>query len=144
MFYHVVITALFMAGECCSVSTGVNFIQGPPDVYLNCIQIIEITFRSIIECALRASQMAHYENRFAFSNGKCHVCRADNENCAVSDDEYQLAGPHFVRGGSLVIMCQWLEYKNNVKDNNFVIITSFLYKLSDFMKGLPAPVLIGF
>ena len=92
MLYIVLIIVLCLVKGHSAAS---KFILGPPSAFLNCI---EITSRSIIECALRASVMDHYENRLAYRNGKCHVCRADNENCVVSEDEYQLAGPHFIKG----------------------------------------------
>ena len=87
-----------MADECYSVPNGVNYIQRSSDVYLNCVDITNIKSRSVIECALLASGMEHYEDRFAYRNGKCRVCRADNENCVVLAEEYKLAGPHFVKG----------------------------------------------
>ena len=92
-----------MFGKRNCVSDGVNFIQGPNDVSLNCI---DVTSRSMTDCALIASHMEHYENRFAYRSGKCHVCRADNENCVISEDEYKVTGPHFVKGRRLAILRQ--------------------------------------
>ena len=78
------------------VSSEANFELGPPGVSLNCIPI---SSRYIIECALQASMMDLYENQFVYRDGQCHVCRADNVNCAVSEHEYSLAGPHHFRCG---------------------------------------------
>ena len=103
MFHFTLVIAVCMVSGHNCVSNGVNYIQGPNDVFLNCI---DVTSRSITDCALRASHMEHYENRFAYRNGKCHVCRADNENCVISVDEYKLAGPHFVKGRILCIIFQ--------------------------------------
>ena len=92
MLYLVLIVVFFMIDECHNTSNGVNYTQRSSDVYLKCINITDTRPRSIIECALLSSQIEHYENRFAYRNGNCHACRADNENCV----EYQLAGPHFI------------------------------------------------
>ena len=103
MSYLVLVIVVCMVSERHCVSNGVNFIQGPADVYLNCI-LLDVTSRSVIDCALRSSDMEHYENSLAYRNGKCHVCRADNENCVTLDYEYQLAGPHFAKGESITFV----------------------------------------
>ena len=103
MCYLVLLILVFMFGKYNCVSDGVNFIQGPNDVSLNCI---DVASRSMTDCALTASHMEHYENRFAYRSGKCHVCRADNENCVISEDEYKVTGPHFVKGRRLAILRQ--------------------------------------
>ena len=98
MFLLVIfITCTVVVSHC--ESTEAKFELGSPDVSLNCIPI---SSRSSVECALRASQIALYGNQFAYRDGQCHVCRADNVNCAVSEAEYLLAGPHHVRGGFIV------------------------------------------
>ena len=81
------------------VSIKANYELGPPGVSLHCISI---SSRSSVECALRASVMDLYGNQFAYRDGQCHACRPDNVNCAVSEDEYLLAGPHHVRGRCMV------------------------------------------
>ena len=85
------ILIVFTTKACCSISSGVEFIRGPPGISLYCIDIGDFTPRSVIECALRTSQMDLYGNSFAYRNGKCYVCRADSENCNVSEDEYTWA-----------------------------------------------------
>ena len=85
------ILIVFTTKACCSISSGVEFIRGPPGISLYCIDIGDFTPRSVIECALRTSQMELYGNSFAYRNGKCYVCRADSENCNVSEDEYTWA-----------------------------------------------------
>ena len=81
------------------VSIKANYELGPPGVFLHCISI---SSRSSVECALRASVMDIYGNQFAYRDGQCHACRPDNVNCAVSEDEYLLAGPHHFRGRFMV------------------------------------------
>ena len=85
------------------VSTEATYQLRPSGVYLNCVSI---SSRSSVDCALQASQMYLYKNQFAYRDGQCHICRADNANCAASDDEYLLAGPHHIRGRFFVISNQ--------------------------------------
>ena len=54
--------------------------------------------RSTVNCALRAAGMAYYDNSFAYRDGKCYLCRADNVNCAASQTEFRLVGPHYFQG----------------------------------------------
>ena len=61
MSYLVLVIVVCMVSKCHCVSNGINFIQGPADVYLNCI-LLDVAFRSIIDCALSSSYMEHYEN----------------------------------------------------------------------------------
>ena len=104
MLHLELIIMFFMVNECQSLSNGKHFIQGSPGFYLNCIDLRDITPRSVIECALYASHLDHYDNSFAYHNGNCHVCRADSANCNVSPDEYRLAGPHFFKGERFIII----------------------------------------
>ena len=103
MSYLVLVIVVCMVSECHCASNGTNFIQGPADVYLNCI-LLGVALWSIIDCASSSSDMEHYETRFAYRNGKCHVCRADNENCVTLDYEYQLADPHFAIGENITFV----------------------------------------
>ena len=118
MLYIVLVIVGCMIGEHYCESNGINFIQGGHDVHLNCI---DVTSRSVIDCALKAHHMEHYEDRFAYRNGKCHVCRADDENCFVSPDEYLQAGPHFVKGRTLNIMWQEGIFMKQNAETLFVV-----------------------
>ena len=107
------------------VSTEANFTLGPPGVSLNCIPI---SSRSSVECALRASNMDLYEGQFAYRDGQCHVCRADNINCAVLEDEYLLAGPHHFRGGFIVNLQKLVQSHTTIYcvSSDFVVATLWL------------------
>ena len=117
IYLHIIIV-LRMVAASHGETTEANFVLGPPDVSLNCISI---SSRSSVECALRASVMDLYENQFAYLDGQCHVCRPDNANCAVSEDEYLVAGPHHVRGGFLVYL---IKYIQGLSGLYFVVVIS--------------------
>ena len=97
--YLLVIFMICMVDVSHGVSSVAIYTLRSPGVSLNCISI---SSRSRIECALRASAVGLYGDQFAYRDGQCHVCRANNANCAVSEDGYLLAGPHHVRGRFIV------------------------------------------
>ena len=92
-----------MVKESQGAMSAVNFKLGSPNVRLKCIEsTADYGIRSAVECALWNSAMDYYENSFVYRNGKCHVCRTENMNCAALQTEMELVGPHYFRGKLII------------------------------------------
>ena len=98
--YPLLIIAVCMMTEFSDVMSDANYkLNSLSNKNLYCIEFTSnYVIRSTVDCALRASQISYYENSFAYRNKKCYLCRADNANCAASQAEFQLVGPHFFKG----------------------------------------------
>ena len=100
MMYPVAILVVCIMVELSIVTSGANFTlssQNYNDIY--CVEFTSnYGIRSTVDCALRAAGMAYYDNSFAYRDGKCYLCRADNVNCAASQTEFRLVGPHYFKG----------------------------------------------
>ena len=66
---------------------------------IHCFDVTnEHVMRSVIECALQASDTEIYDHGFVYGGRRCHICRSDSTKCGTSTEELLLPGPYYVKG----------------------------------------------